>query len=558
MKIKRLLSLIVTLVIVFCCVSCRGPQGDPVDTSKVTVLKVSNYGGGFGSDWLEEVKARFEAEYADYSFEEGKAGVYIDIDDAKNNGEALLNNNLLDPDMPHVFFNECIDYDQFIAQGYALDITDAIKEKLPGEETSVFDKFSDDQKTYLDKNGKYYMIPHYAGFNGITIDVDLFNEKKLFMDTNGNCSKQLTDEGKSYGPDGKANTYDDGLPATLDDFYKLMATMAQRSVTPFVWSADHQFYATRMAEAFAADVNGATNTKIGYTFDGTLDNIVKSVAADGTVTTESVAITNANGYDVVKQEGYYYSLKLLEKIVDGGYYNSQYCFDGGTHLETQKRFLQSNTPLAAEAGNNPIAMMIEGCWWEGEATATFTAMEKQNTADRKYGKKDRNFMFMPFPKATAEKVGESVTLLETLRSYGFVNAYLENNEPIKKLAVLFLQYCNTDVSLKEFTKITSAVRTLNYEMDAESLVSCSPYCKSLLNLKNAEGTTIVYPLSNNMLFRTTTKSHINGSRYSNDKGGDPTSIFKNNESYTAAEYFNGMYSFLKNDWALKYSSYIKG
>lgn len=554
MKLKRLSVLIVTAMTAFCCVACRHTR-ENVDTSKTTVLKVSNYGGGFGSDWLTAVKERFEKEYENYSFEEGKTGVYIEIDDAKYNGVSLLSTNVLSSDT-HIFFNELIDYDQFIAQGYALDLTDAIKETLPGEEESIYDKFSEAQKTYLNRSGKYYMIPHYAGFNGITIDVDLFNQKKLFMDTAGNFTKTSTDSGKSYGPDGKVGTYDDGLPATLDDFYKLMATMTQRSVTPFIWSADHQFYATRMAEAYAADVNGAANTTIGYTFEGTLDNLVQSVGTDGTVTTESVAITSSNGYEVVRQEGYYYSLELIKNIISGGYYNSEYCFDGGSHLETQKRFLQSNTAVSQSAGNKPIGMMMEGCWWESEATATFTAMEKQNTADKKYGKMDRNFMFIPFPKATEEKVGESATLLETLRSYSFVNANLENNENMKKLALLFLQYCNTDESLTEFTEITSAVKALDYEMDAASLEKCTPYCKSLLNLKNAEGTTIVYSLSNNMLFRTTTTSHTNGKRYQTDKGGDPTSVFKNNTSYTALQYFNGMCSYLKSDWALKYSAYF--
>lgn len=401
------------------------------------------------------------------------------------------------------------------------------------------------------------MVPHYAGFNGITIDEDLFNEKKLFMDENGNFTKTSKDEGLSKGPDGKANTYDDGLPATLDDFYRLMAMMTQRSVIPFIWSADNQFYATRVAEAYAADVNGAANTKAGYSFSGTLDNLVKSVAADGTVTLESAELTNANGYEVVRQEGYYYSLDMIEHIVDGGYYHPEYCYDGGTQLETQKRFLQSNSALAASAGGKPIAMLMDGCWWEGEATPTFTAMEKQNTADKKYGKKDRNFRFIPFPKATSEKVGEGVTLLETLRAYTFVNANLENDADMKRLATLFVQYCNTDVSLREFTEITSATKALEYEMDSASLANCTTLCKSVLEMKNAEGTTIVYPLSDSALFKATVSSHTNGRRYQNAKGVDPTSVLKNDKAYTALDYFNGMSSYLATDWATKYTQYIK-
>ena len=50
-----------------------------------------------------------------------------------------------------------------------------------GEKRSIFDKFNDVQKKYLSVNDRIYAIPHYEGFNGITIDVDLFDDKKLFF-----------------------------------------------------------------------------------------------------------------------------------------------------------------------------------------------------------------------------------------------------------------------------------------------------------------------------------------------------------------------------------------
>lgn len=556
---KKVLAIILCFVTLFCATACTSRQipsdTGGVDESKTTVLRVSNYAGGYGSDWLTAVKTRFEEEYKNTSFEDGKTGVYVAVEDVKINGDQLISTSILDSDTD-IFFSECIDYDSFIARGFALNITDYVKETLPGESKSILDKFSDNQKTNLARNGKYYMVPHYAGFNGITIDEDLFNDKKLFMDQSGNFNKKSTDSGLSTGPDGKAGTYDDGLPATLDDFYNLMKTMTQRSITPFIWSADYPAYVTKMQESYAADINGATNTAIGYSFNGTLDNAVASFSADGKPTTERLDITTKNGYDIVKQEGYYYSLELVKKIIDGGYYDEDYCFNGGTQYETQKRFLQSNTSIATSSGKKPIAMMIEGCWWESEATATFTSMEQQNTAEKKYGKKDRNFRFIPFPKATTEKVGTGITLLDNLRAYSFINANLEKNESMKKLAVLFLKYCNTDVSLREFTKITSTVKSLDYTMDEDSLKECTTLCKSLLDMKNAEGTTIANQVSDSLLFRSTVSNHTNGRRYQTDKGVDPVSVFKNNKDYTAQDYFNGMLSYLKADWATKYKAYI--
>lgn len=550
MKVKKLLSLVLAAGILVGATACGPvvPGGEKVDSSK-TQLNVSSYGGGYGSEWLYAVKERFEKEFADEHFEEGKTGVQIIIDDAKNNGEALLNTNVKSSST-HVFFNEVVNYDTYISQGIALDITDAIKEKLPGENKSVYDKLTDSQKKYLARNDKYYMVPHYNGYIGITIDEDLFNEKSLFMSEDGKFNKKSTDSGLSKGPDGKANTYDDGFPATFEEFYKLMDTMKSRNVMPLVWSADNQFYVTRMAEALAADVNGAENTEKGYAFSGTLDNLVKSVNPDGSVVYDSAELNDDNGYEVVRQDGYYRSLQFVEKIIRGEYFHKEYSFDGGTNTDTQRRYLQSNSDQALSASdkNKPIAMLVDGCYWESEATGVFKEMEAQNTADKKYGKSERNFRFLPFPKATEDKVGTGSTLLEIQRAYGFINANLSNNEAIKNLAIKFLQYCNTDVSLSEFTRITSATKGLIYEVSEKDLAECTTFCKSVLAYERAEDTKVVYALSDNMNFRTHTSDFILGKRYSTNDGNNPSKIFKDNASMTALSYFNAMRDYASQNW----------
>ena len=47
-----------------------------VDSSK-TQLYVGTFDGGFGDEWLNTIARRFEEEYAETSFEEGKTGIQI-------------------------------------------------------------------------------------------------------------------------------------------------------------------------------------------------------------------------------------------------------------------------------------------------------------------------------------------------------------------------------------------------------------------------------------------------------------------------------------------------
>ena len=56
--------------------SNRFGDGEEIDETK-TQLRIEYFNGGVGSEWLTKVAERFEAEYANEPFEEGKLGVEI-------------------------------------------------------------------------------------------------------------------------------------------------------------------------------------------------------------------------------------------------------------------------------------------------------------------------------------------------------------------------------------------------------------------------------------------------------------------------------------------------
>ena len=98
-----------------------------------------------------------------------------------------------------------------------MDITEAVTEPLTeyGEQGSIEDKMTTQQQNWFKVNGSYYAIPHYEGYYGMFYDVDTFDERNLFMTDSGTFTNY---SGRGKGVDGVAGTYDDGLPATYEEF----------------------------------------------------------------------------------------------------------------------------------------------------------------------------------------------------------------------------------------------------------------------------------------------------------------------------------------------------
>ena len=82
------LMLLLSLTTAFGMVGCRG-GGDDIDPTK-TQLVVYTYGGGFGTDWLDDAITRFNQKYGGTSFEDGKVGVQIHPKSDKNSADGWI------------------------------------------------------------------------------------------------------------------------------------------------------------------------------------------------------------------------------------------------------------------------------------------------------------------------------------------------------------------------------------------------------------------------------------------------------------------------------------
>ena len=449
--------------------------GREVDDTKAQ-LYVSNFNGGVGTDWLIEAAIpRFEAAYATKEFIPGKIGVQVHVEKHKSSVDGLAGQ--IKTAKPDVYFLENVNYYDCISRGLFLDITDIVTEPLTeyGESGTIEDKLYADQVNFWKTpQGKYYALPHAQSPTLITYDADLFDRLGLYFGADGKLGKKSTDTGLSAGPDAQTGTYDDGMPATYEQFYTLCQKIKQRGVSPMVWSGQYGFYVTRFSKQLRVDFEGAEEAMNAYDFDGVATKLVESIATDGTITyKDPVTITEENGYEVFSSASYYYAFDFLKNVYDGGYYDGKSFNENTSHRGAQDLFLKSSYRSDAK----DIAMIVEGLYWVNEAEATFREMSNQPGASLQ----ERNLRVMPLPKATSAQVGEKTTLVDSLNQMAFIANKTDRSEAQTELAKTFLQFLSTQESLKEFLTETGLPR--NYNVDYSDIFdTLCPYSQSVIEM----------------------------------------------------------------------------
>ncbi len=547
MKSKRILALMTTFLVGATTVGafsgCGGTkvENNGYDATKANI-SVATYDGGVGRAWLDDAARRFEELHKNSThFQEGRTGVKISVDGDKLKYSGV---NLADKALnKDVYFTEGVEYYTYVNRDKVADISDIVTGSMSAynESGTIEDKLDPSFKSFLTaKDGKYYMLPFYDGFYGFIYDVDLFEEEGFYYDDEGDFLR-LTDESqretfeanKSNGPDGVENTYDDGLPATYDQFLALVEKITSKSIVPFCYAGNYDDYVSKACRAFIADYEGYENFKRNYTFEGEAE-LVKKINEDGSIETESVEITQDNAYELQRQAGKYYALNMQEKLFGSVKYigNSYNAFD---YTVAQAEFIKS------KYSTKRYAMLLEGVWWENEADSVFTELETV----RGEKKSDRRFAFLPMPKVNEEALGAQ-TMFSSNSSFGFINKNCQNME----LAKEFMRFLHTDVEMSKFSAKTSISRSLNYEVSAEDKTNATHFGKSLIEMRSQAK--VVYPYSSLALVINNSAAFTEGAWFlTSSVGGktlnNPFTAFKDGTA-SAADYFNGLYTYQKSVW----------
>lgn len=489
---KKILAAMLTLIMTVSLAACGNGIGvkttEKVDDSKTT-LYVGNFAGGVGDEWLKSAIEKFEEKYADTSFEEGKKGVQVII--GENNSTTMGGTDLIElmgTTKTEIFFTQRVFYYEWLNKGLFYDLTDMAKETLTeyGEEKSVYEKIYPELAEALTVNGKIYALPFWESYYGLVYNATMFDEYGWYFAEDGSFTKASGNLGA--GPDGKKGTYDDGMPATYDDFFALCEKISEDNVTPVQWGSSDYF--TWFLGALAADYEGYDDLMLNYTFDGKTDLVkLDSInPEDYSYKTEKVKITQKNGYELARQEGFLQAAIFAEKFLQGnGYY------DPGISLSPAYKISDAQLAFVKNvfsSDQKSVAMIIDGCWWENEAGAAF-----RETYGKDATKHDNEMLmkWMPLPKASKKQVGSENIQVSPLDTYCFINANI--SEEKVDAAKKFLQFCHTDAMLQEFTKITGMFKPYNYEVDESEMTESE---KALDEVRN--NSRIVYPMDNNDVY----------------------------------------------------------
>ena len=560
-----------TAVLALCAVSCLAGAltgcstggGSSVDSSK-TQLYVKCYQGGYGNKWLYSAKERYETLHANDSFEDGKKGVQIIIADQKTTpSSSEIKNNVNE-----LYFFEGLNYLNMVKDDTFEEITEYVTGTNPYETGKTIEsKMTADCKDYLnlaDSDGTkhYYAIPNYSVNFGIVYNKTVFKKYNFYFadgyesETPGSELRFImsASDKKSKGPDGVYGTNDDGLPTTYDEFFELVNYIYEGKQIPFVWRGEGngKDYFGYLLDALAGFYDGATQTKTNFTMDGEI-TVVKMndkgsdvvYNEDGSPVTEKVTVhpekVNGayDGYNVQRTAGKYHALDFVRTVVTNkDKWLCNLVTDSTTHLDAQTFFVNSQFGrLAAhqEQKNKSIAMLLDGDWWESEASETISSL-----ADNE--KSELDFGWMPLPKAD-DASNAKQTVVSDLTSMVFMKKGLSDSK--KKLAGDFMQYMNTDEAYREFTTITNAVKYYNYDLTDEDKTKMSNFGKDYWEYyHNAD---VILPQSKVAQYTNGLGQQMRTRRYAISAASYfPQNDFINNSGLTAGQYLAQVFNYYKN------------
>lgn len=558
-KMKRLTALVFAGLLTAGSVGVLGACGKKENDPNTIYVKM--YNGGFGTEWIAKAGQEYTA----------KTGTKIAVKTYKTEGMTPQN---LKSDNNELFFLQDAKYYNYVESGVLADISTAITGANPYEsDKTIYSKMNADQQDFLAVDGKYYGLTHYVGNWGLVYDVDLFNKENYYFregkdqntdykrfDTMDEQAAQReigamfvnsTNPKKANGPDGVYGTADDGLPATYADFWILCKRIRNTENIPLVWSGTQRgTYLTSFMMSLIADNLGKQD--LLKTFNFNIGDKVENLAnfdADGNIINFNGEATfnGSNGYEIYRQEAYYQGLEFIRELMQGYqiYGNGYGTDDGFQYTSAQDVFIRSIKET------NKIAMLIEGQWWENEANKVFISMENDGEM---YSRKNRNFGWMPLPKASVEQVGEGKTMLSNQDAICVVRKGISDDKLAK--IIDFIQFLNTDEQLVKFTQETSAMRGLNYKLEEAEMASLTPFGRSVVT--SLQTSSIVYPEARDGEYRKNTLYDVNVYgrfvySYKGIEAQQPSLLWSSDDGATvsAAQYLKRLYDAYKAGWVNK-------
>lgn len=487
----------------------NGNIGKDEDSSKITQISFRQWGGTASStDWLQQAADRFAAEKANEPYESGKKGVKVEI---STNKDSDYTSSI--PDYDILMDENSANIYDMQTRGYLADIDDLVKGLQSKIEPQLLPKLKG-------ADGKYYGLPHYSYDVSISYNVDLFKSENLYIAAPGeesvvNYKSSLLpgssagvnfvfneNTKKSCGPNGIPNDYDDGLPSSLEEFIVLCDYIKnKKQINPFSISDINggANYAFMLIESLWAGMVGTDAMKATTcNFTDAEVEVVKegALSYDGTLLntgikmpqTETVVLSDGNGYRMYDMSARYYALSFLELAKNKGWFKNQQM----TNTKAQEFFVLGNYNAN---DNDRCAMLVDSTFWYGESVSGGTLTKYKSLS----GGKEANVSMMPMPVQLTGQVtegnGKKPTVIDTSATV-FVNKRVEKNEGLFRAVKEFIEFLYSDAELKAFTETSKLTMNLKYDYDKSSLGN---FYAGVLEIEKAAGDK-VYAASDNIKY----------------------------------------------------------
>lgn len=447
-------------------------------SSSITTVNIVLFNGTGGKEWVTNATKRFAEANKETSFEEGKKGINFKITQKKN---VIFNTELKSSGDDIFIYESTVDPYQLSAQNFLLDLSDVV--------APIEDKIEDNIKERCKGvDGKYYALPHYEWFPGLSYDKDLFNEKNFyFADPSVDAEDKdlyqskygdayfIADKTikKSVGPNGIRGDYDDGLPSSLQEFNILCSKMFGDGVSPILLPGSGHYYSWYFPVELWASLTGGNGMKDAFcNWTEEEVEVVNSFSNEDVFysgsglkkpVTAKMKLTDDNGYQAYNMANRYYSLAFFDMALQNEWIDKEALANSNqTPTEAMNWFINKHN-------NKSYGMYWDGSYWCHEAAdvGTFDTYSKMNPSNP-----DRHVSFMPLPTTLTGQVqegaGKKPTLLNVGTTLAFANARVKKNGK-EKAVKEFLKFIYSNDELAAFSEKTGLTVPCEYTYDISKL-----------------------------------------------------------------------------------------
>jgi len=394
---------------------------------------------------------------------------------------------------------------------------------------------------------------------------DLFRigkDGKIVGNSTGMTFAQALEAGVKlgFGPDGVESAYDDGMPVTYDDFFKLCLRINDRGLIPITWpgSLEIQRYLNYYAYNLWTDYEGREQMSLNFNVNGKATNLIDLNSYNsntGEYETYEEDINMTNGYLLQQQAGKYESINFVKRLVSNSNYYDPKCFSETSQKETERDYL-----LSAMPGQKRKAMLIDGSWWQSEAKNVFLDMEIDYGEE--YSMKNRRFGMMSLPKANTEKIGKATRAFNTSTAVMLNKAAISKSKEsdiVMKVAKQFVKFLHTHESLYKYNQITSSCKPYDYTLSEEELESLTSVGRQ--NYEMHTSTDFVFTYAQNNIIKKDYERYSASGYLVYQSGGGTREImtvaFHDNPNLSAWAYFTSMVNdHGKAFWDTNYGAYF--